>query len=393
MLTTDSLPALQRAIAEAGVDGWLLYDFRGVNPVSAGVLELRGMLSRRIFVYVPKSGVPTAITHNIEQGPWRDWPAAWKRERYSTWQELEGYVAGLVKGKKIAMEYSPGDAVPYVDYIPAGVLEMIRAAGATVVTSGEIVTKYYAVWTEPQMASHVRAAEQVRATALEAFAFAGAALAKGAKIHEHEVQRFIMDSFVKKGMEFDHDPIVAAGANAANAHYSPSENRPRALAKGELLLIDLWAREPGGLYADQTFMAALGPPSARATEVWTAVRDARDAAVARLQELVAAGKPIRGGEIDDAARGVITKRGFGKYFTHRTGHSIDMRQLHGSGPHIDNFETREERFLVPGAGFSIEPGVYIEGEIGVRSEVNAFLDLKGRLVVTPKDYQKELPVF
>ena len=142
MLTLDNLPALQRAIADAGVDGWLLYDFRGVNPITNGALGLRGMVSRRVFAFVPRSGTPTAVTHNIEQGPWRDWPAGWHKVRYSTWQQLEGAVGALVKGKRIAMEYSPGDAVPYVDYIPAGVLEMVRAAGATVVTSGEIVTRF-----------------------------------------------------------------------------------------------------------------------------------------------------------------------------------------------------------------------------------------------------------
>ena len=201
-----------------------------------------------------------------------------------------------------------------------------------------------------------------------------------------------MDRFNSLGLEFDHDPIVAAGANAADPHYGPSDKRPRALAKGELLLIDLWAKEQDGIYADQTWMAALGAPSARAVEVWTAVRDARDAAIARLLELIAGGKPIRGGEIDDAARAVITKRGFGEYFTHRTGHSIDARQLHGAGPNIDNFETREERLLVPGVGFSIEPGIYISGEIGVRSEVNAFLDEAGKVTITPREIQRELMV-
>jgi len=297
-----------------------------------------------------------------------------------------------VKGKRVAMEYSPGDAVPYVDYIPGGVLEMVRAAGATVVCSGEIVTRFYATWTPPQMAAHVRAADLVGATAREAFTAAGARLAKGEKVYEHEVQAQVMDSFRKQGLEFDHDPIVAAGANAADPHYAPSEKRPRALAKGELLLIDLWAKEPDGIYADQTWMAALGAPTARASEVWLAVRDARDAAIARLKELVAGGKPIRGGEIDDAARALITKRGFGEYFTHRTGHSIDARQLHGAGPNVDNFETREERLLVPGVGFSIEPGIYITGEIGVRSEVNAFLDLQGKVTITPREIQRDLMV-
>jgi len=392
MLTPETLPALQRAIADAGVDGWLLYDFRGVNPVANGALALRGMVSRRIFCWVPRDGVPAAITHNIEQGPWREWPAAWKKERYSTWQELERAVAGLVRGKRIAMEYSPGDAVPYVDYVPAGVLELVRAAGATVVCSGEIVTRFTAAWTAAQMASHLRAAEFVAGAAHAAFALAGDALAQGKAIHEHELRDFLVERFTNAGLDYDHEPIVAAGANAADPHYAPSEKRPRALQRGELLLIDLWAREPKGIFADQTWMAALGAPSARAVEVWTAVRDARDAAIARLRELVAAGKPIRGGEIDDAARAVIVQRGFGPHFTHRTGHSIDARNLHGAGPNIDNFETREERLLIPGSGFSIEPGVYIPGEIGVRSEVNAFLDGTGALTVTPREYQRDLPV-
>jgi len=392
MLTTASLPLLQRAIADAGVDGWLLYDFRGINPVANGALELRGMVSRRIFCWIPRAGVPVAITHNIEQSPWRDWPAAWGKERYSTWQQLESAVAALVKGKRIAMEYSPGDAVPYVDYVPAGVLELVRAAGATVVCSGEIVTRFNAVWTAPQMEAHRRAAEFVAKAAHEAFAMAGAAIAKGTPVHEHELRQFLVDRFTQAGFDYDHEPIVAAGANAADPHYAPSEKRPRALKAGELLLIDLWARERDGIFADQTWMAALGKPTPRAHEVWTAVRDARDAAIVRLTELVASGKPVRGGVIDDAARAVITKRGFGQYFTHRTGHSIDARQLHGAGPNIDDFETREERLLVPGCGFSIEPGVYIPGEIGVRSEVNAFLDGGGRLTITPREYQRELTV-
>lgn len=390
MLTLENLPALQRAIADAGVDGWLLYDFRGVNPITNGALGLRGMVSRRVFAFIPRAGAPTAVTHNIEQGPWRDWPAAWKKVRYSTWQELEGHVRALVNGKRIAMEYSPGDAVPYVDYIPAGVLEMVRHAGATVVTSGEIVTRFYAVWTAAQMASHVRVAETVARTAHEALAMAGKRLAKGEQICEHEVQQWIIDTFVAAGLDYDHEPIVAAGANAADAHYAPSAKRPRPLAQGETLLIDLWARERSGIFADQTFMGAFGAPSARALEVWTAVRDGRDAAIAKLNELVAAGKPFSPGLVDDAARALITKRGFGEYFWHRTGHSIDARQLHGAGPNVDHFETREERVLVPGCGFSIEPGIYITGEIGMRTEVNAFLDGDGKVTITPREIQRDL---
>jgi len=186
-------------------------------------------------------------------------------------------------------------------------------------------------------------------------------------------------------------PVVAVGPNAANPHYEPRADNPVRINVGDLVLLDLWAREPGGIWADQTWMASVGEPSARAVQVWTAVRDARDAAIALLRDRVAGRTTVRGGEADDAARSVITTAGFGDRFTHRTGHSIDSRDLHGSGPHIDNLETREERLLVPGVAFSIEPGVYIPGEIGVRSEVNAYVG-DGELVVTPAEYQRDMMV-
>ena len=389
MITPTLLPALQSALADADLDGWLLFDFHGTNPIAAGVLGLHGMVTRRIFALIPRSGAPVAITHNIEQGAWRDWPEAWKRERYSTWNTLEDTLRRLVHGKRIAMEYSPGDAVPYLDRVPAGVLEMVRTAGAQVVSSAELVTRFYAVWTAEHLASHLRAAEVVAATARAAMAHAGERARSSQAIAEHELARWITERFTQQGLEFDHPPIVAAGANAANPHYEPSSKRERIIAPGDILLIDLWAREPDGVYADQTWMGVLGTPSARAQQVWEAVRDARDAAIAALRNKVTHGERVRGADIDDAARAVITERGFGEYFTHRTGHSIDSRELHGSGPHIDNFETREERTLIPGVGFSIEPGVYITGEIGMRSEVNAYVG-EGTVTVTPRDFQRDL---
>jgi Xaa-Pro dipeptidase len=213
----------------------------------------------------------------------------------------------------------------------------------------------------------------------------------GAPLAEHELARLILDRFAEQRLFCDHGPIVAAGANAANPHYEPSSASPRLINRGDILLVDLWAKEQTdtGVYADQTWMASLGQPSSRAIDVWTAVRDGRDAAITLVQDRVNAGKPVRGAEVDDAARAVIKSRGFGDYFTHRTGHSIDPRDLHGSGPHIDNLETREERLLVPGVAFSIEPGVYISGEIGMRSEVNVYITAD-KAVVTPDNYQQEL---
>ncbi|MFI5227535.1 MAG: M24 family metallopeptidase [Gemmatimonadales bacterium] len=393
MLTPETLPAVQRALADIGADGWLLYDFRGLNPIAAGMMRLDGMTTRRAFAFVPARGAPVAISHIIEQGPWREWPSAWHNEVYSSWQRLESTLAKHVGGKRVAMEYSAGDAVPYLDRIPAGVLEMVRGVGATVVSSDELVTRFYAGWTEAHVASHLRAAEAIALIARDAFALAGrrARGADGGPIAEHELMQWILAQFERAGLSTDHGPNVSAGANAANPHYEPSPDAPRPIREGEIVLIDLWAKELGGVYADQTWMASIGPMSEEASKIWNAVRDARDAAIALVTERVSAGEALRGAEVDDAARRVITARGYGQYFTHRTGHSIDPRDLHGSGPHLDNLETRDVRQLVPGIAFSIEPGVYIPDRIGMRTEVNVYL-VPGRAVVTPRDYQRDLIV-
>jgi Xaa-Pro dipeptidase len=392
MLTPATLPALQRAIGEAGLDGWLLFDFQGLNPIAAGLLRLEGMVTRRIFVWIPRDGVPSALGHAIERVAWRTWPTEWRHATYTSWRTLESALGAMVRGKRIAMEYSPGDAVPYLDRVPAGVLEMVRAAGPTaVVSSGELVSRFYASWSASDVASHLRAAELLRGIALEALTLAGQRARTSAPIAEHELMAWILERFARAGLSTDHGPNVSAGANAANPHYEPSADRPRPILEGEVLLIDLWAREAGGEWADQTWMATLGTPSARALEVWSAIRDARDAAIAYVTAGAAAGKPLRGGDVDDAARAVIDARGLGQYFTHRTGHSIDPRSLHGAGPHLDNLETRDDRLLVPGVAFSIEPGVYVPGEIGMRTEVNAYLE-PGRVVITPSEYQRELIV-
>ena len=392
MLTPDTLPALQRAIAESGLDGWLLFDFQGLNPIAQGLLPLEGMVTRRIFVWVPREGAPTALGHAIERVAWRRWPKQWRHETYSSWRTLESAIASLVRGRKIAMEYSPGDAVPYLDRVPAGVLEMVRAAApAAVVSSGELVSRFFAAWSANDVASHVRTAEVIRGIALEAIALAGQRARMATPITEHELMAWILERFERAKLSTDHGPNVSAGANAANPHYEPSPDRPRPIREGDVLLIDLWAREQGGAWADQTWMATLGEPGARAMEVWAAIRDARDAAIRLVQDGAAAGRMMRGGDVDDAARAVIDARGLGEYFTHRTGHSIDPRSLHGAGPHLDNLETRDERLLVPGVAFSIEPGVYVPGEIGMRTEVNAYLE-PGRAVITPVEYQRELIV-
>ena len=390
MLNTELLPDVQAALNEAGVDGWLLYDFRGLNPIAGGLMQLDGMTTRRAFAWVPAHGTPVAITHAIEQGPWHRWPEGWTREIYASWKSLEGLLAKHVAGKKVAMEYSKGDAVPYLDRVPAGVIEMVREAGATVVSSSELVSRFYATWNAEHIASHQRAADQIARIAKEALTLAGERSRGKEPLAEHEVMGWIQEQFKKNGLTTDHGPNVSAGANAANPHYEPSGDAPRVIKPGETLLIDLWAREQnGGVWADQTWMASLGKPSPEALEIWNTIRDARDAAIALVRQKAKLGQPVRGADVDDAARRVIEEAGYGEYFTHRTGHSIDPRDLHGSGPHLDNLETRDERLLVPGVAFSIEPGIYIPGKIGMRTEVNVYM-IPGEAVVTPPEYQKDL---
>jgi Xaa-Pro aminopeptidase len=389
LLTPESVKQVQRALSDAQLDGWLIFDFHGLNPVAAGLLGIHGMATRRIFVLIPREGVPVAVTHAIEQGPWRDWPSQWEKTTYSGWRALESQLHSLLDGKRVAMEYSPGDGIPYLDRVPAGVLEMVRAAGATVVSSGDLVTRFYAVWSEEQLASHQRAAEVIAAIANAAAKSAGEKAGGAWPLSEHDLAQWILDQFADAGLETDHGPIVAIGANASNPHYEPSAENSPAIKRGDMVLIDLWAREPNGVFADQTWMFSLGQPSDRDAKLWLAVRDARDAAISILKERIEGGRPVRGGEVDDAARNVIQSRGLGQYFTHRTGHSIDSRDLHGSGPHIDNLETREDRLLIPGIGFSLEPGVYLPGEVGLRTEVNAFV-APGKLIVTPSNIQRDL---
>jgi len=389
MLDSKSLPTFQAALAEEGVDGWLLFDFRGLNPIARDLLRIDWMQTRRAFAWIPTRGTPVAFIHAIEHGPWKHWPGEWQREIYSSWKSLEDLLARYVGKKRVAMEYSPRDAVPYLDRIPAGVIEMVRASGADVVSSGELVSRFYAVWTEADIASHERAAEQIATIAREALAFAGRRAHAGHPISEHELMRWILDQFRAHGLSTDHGPNVSAAENAANPHYEPSPSHPREIRVGEILLIDLWAKEDGGIYADQTWMASVGAASEEARRIWSAIRAARDRAIAVVRQAAADNEMIRGAAVDDAARRVIEERGFGSYFTHRTGHSIDARDLHGSGPHLDNLETREERLLIPGVGFSIEPGIYVPGKIGMRTEVNVFLR-PGEAVVTPKVYQADL---
>lgn len=383
------LPEIQEALVELGLDGWLLYDLRGRNLVSQGMLGL-GTLTRRYFVWIPAKGEPTAIIHGIETGPWVDWP--WARRQYVSWRSLDEALAEVLAGAgKVAMEVMPRDAVPVVDLVPVGVVELVRDAGPEVVTSGELITRFYSRWSPEGLESHLRATEVLAGVANDALEWLAAEVRGGGSPTEAGLRRKVLELLADRGCGAGADCHAANGVNAADPHYV-AVGEGAVFQKGDVVLLDLWAKEADHLiYADQTWMAYLGDEvPERVQEVWEAVRDARDAAVAFLQERWREGRAVQGWEVDDVARNVIVERGFGDAFIHRTGHSIDV-STHGMGPNLDNLETHEVRQLIPGVGFSIEPGIYLPGELGVRSEINVYIGPDGP-VVTPREIQAEMRV-
>ncbi len=390
MLGPSDLARLQPLIAAAGLDGWLLFDFRGRNPIAAAVLGEQIVGSRRVYVLIPPAGAPIALVHGVDAELWRWWPAEWRKRVWVTREQLSAELGALVRGKRLAADYSPNGAIPYLDGVPAGVAELLRGLGATLVSSVDLVTRYCSVWTAEDVASHRRAAEIVASIAREALALAGERAAAGAPMVEHQLAVWIRDRFDRAGLVTDSGPSVSWGPNAARAHYGPTAAESAPIDVGALLLIDLWAKEPDGIYADQTWMAAIGAPSERDARLWTVVRDARDAALRLIGERVRAGQPVRGAEGDAAAKRIIEQAGYLELTLSRTGHSIDRYGLHGFGPPIDDTETHDDRLLIPGVGFSVEPGVYLPGEVGVRSEVNVVVG-ESDILVTPEAYQSGLP--
>lgn len=378
----ERLRAVQSALAERGLDGWLLYDYHATNPVAGRVLGLHQPLTRRYFVLLPVAGKPVALTHSLEQTPWSDWPGAVRS--YFTSEQLEAALAELLNpGQRVAIEYSEFDAIPQVDRVPAGVLDLVKRAGVEAVESSELVTLFASAWSEAELESHRRASVALAHIAARAFQQAGAAVRAGPVVSEWELKRSILDMAGEAGL-VDADTIVGVGPNSADGHYEPTPQSAAPIEADRVLLIDLWGREPGSVYADQTWMGYTGtaiPEKVR--QVWHAVRAARDAAVAYIEAHESDTEPpLRGYDVDVASRRVIQDAGFGDRFNHRTGHSIDA-ELHGLGPNIDSVETRDSRALLPGIGFSIEPGVYLEGEFGVRSEINVYVGESGPEVTTP----------
>ena len=389
LLATESgVRRVQEALRELDLDGWLLYEFHGVNRIAVALLGLP-KTTRRSFVLIPARGEPVALIHAIEASYWRHWPFA--RRIYSGWRDMEKQVAELTSGRaRLAMEISPGGAVPGLDYVPAGVASMLLSVNEDleIASSGDLVSRFHSAWTPEQLTEHRRASEIVADVARRAFARAADAVRSGRPTTEGALSDWIRAELKGAGLTDQMDCIVAIGPRASDPHYVPA-GAGETIAEGALLLIDLWAAYPGSVPADQTWMGFLGKSvDAKTLAVWEAVRDARDAALEFLRTRAREKTEVRGFEVDDVARGVIQERGYGDRFVHRTGHSIDT-ELHGSGPNLDNLETRDDRVLVPGVGFSVEPGVYLPGELGIRSEVNVHWGPDGP-EVTPGSVQKDI---
>jgi Xaa-Pro dipeptidase len=309
---------------------------------------------------------------------------------YARWSELHAALASVVTGRKLAMEISPDDAVPYLDRVPFGVVELLRRLGATVVPSGALVSRFAARWSRSEAEDHRAAAEILASVARETLA--RAVHQGGEGIHESALQAQVIAAVESRGLVFDEPPIVAFAANSAKPHYVPQAGSDAVLQQGDVILLDLWAgRSRTTVFADQTWIGFAGSrPPQQVVEVWRTVRQARDAAIEAIRRAAAGRHPIAGYEVDRAARTVIERAGHGDAFVHRTGHSID-RSLHGSGPHIDDYETHDDRQLIPGIGFSVEPGIYLPGAFGIRSEVNVYWAESGP-EVTPREPQMELIV-
>lgn len=383
---------IQEALFEQQLDGWLLYDFRGSNAIARSVIgfDASQIGTRRWFYLIPRTGEPVAILHVIEPHATKGAPG--KLVLYRSWKELEALLAAHLRGmQRVAMEYSPGAAIPYVARVDAGTLEMVRAAGPEVVSSADLVQLFEAVWTPDQKALHDQAARGCVAAKDAAFALIRERLASGQPVKESEVQALIARRFTEQGLYTHHPCIVAVNDHASDPHFETTAGpNDRAIEKGDLVLIDFWAKvenDPRAVYYDATWMGYCGQDvPAKMREVWEAVKGARDVAIAFVKESVAAGRTIRGAEVDDVSRGFIEERGYGQYFLHRTGHSIGY-EVHGNGVNIDNLETRDQRKIIPGVCFSIEPGIYLS-EFGVRSEIDMFVGEKSAEVTG--DIQREL---
>ena len=370
---------IQTALTELKLEAWLLYDFRGMNPIAQNVAGLTDAhITRRWFCLIPAQGEPKWLIHSIETSNFADVPGS--IAHYTGWQDLNEQTAVLLADvRNVAMEYSPHAAIPYISRVDAGTLEWIRSFGVEVHTSADLAQRVEARLTEEQADGHQAAARLVLTAKDEAFTWIGEQLRAEKELTEYDVQQFILQRFEAMDLTSDHPPIVAVNANSRDPHYAPTATQTQPIKKGDFILIDLWAKQkaPDAVFADTTWVAYAGTTvPERFVEIFEIVKGARDRAVAFIREKWAADEPIYGYAVDDCTRAYITEKGFGDFFIHRTGHNIGTA-IHGNGVNLDNLETRDARVLIPGICFSIEPGIYLT-EFGVRTEIDVFLAGPGR---------------
>lgn len=376
---------IQQAMAREGIEAWLIYDFQGKNPIMGQFVQPKAMTTRRLFLVIPAQGEPQLLGSRVDHDIIKALP--FSHHSYVSWQQMEAQLAHLLKDYHVvAMDYSPGGELPTVSRVDAGTVEMIRKLGKTIVSAANVHQAGAAIWESGTLEAHLEDCGRVAQIKDEAFLFIAEQLRLGQVITEYDVQQFIAQRFQQQQLFTPYPSIVGVNAHSSDPHYSPSAEHHALIEKGDWILIDLWAKRPGYKYvmADMTWVAVTASkPTAEQQHVFSVVAAARDRAVAFLQECVDQGQPVEGWQVDDVARRVITQAGCGDYFIHRTGHSLGPGDhAHGSGANIDNLETHDTRQLLPGIGFSIEPGIYLP-EFGVRLEIDVYMSESGPLVTTP----------
>ena len=369
-----NLAAIQSALRERNIDAWLFYDHHHRDPIAYRVLGLPDglMVTRRWYYLIPAQGEPLKLVHKIESGHLDTLPG--KKLQYSGWQELFDQIKHMLASHRdIAMQYSPNNLIFYVSMVDGGTVELVRGLGKNIVSSGDLVAQFEATWTEDQIETHFAARDKIDAMTQAAFKEIGSRVRNGGTT-EYKIQQWFMEAFRRENLVTDDPPIVAVNANSGNPHYEPRAEKSAPIREGDFVLLDVWAKQntPIAVYYDITWTGFVGKaPSDRMREIFTVVRDGRDAGVKKVQEAVATGRPIAGWEVDRAVRDHIKKAGFGEYFIHRTGHSIGT-EVHANGANMDDLEIHDERRILPNSCFSIEPGIYLP-EFGVRSEVDVLV--------------------
>lgn len=392
-MNNERLLSIQSTLRQLGLEGWLLYSFRDSNPIATRMLGLTADVhqSRRWACLIPADGPVRGLTHRIEPHIARMVPG--EVTEYSTHDEFELGIGAMLDGiERVAMEYSHRNAIPVISKVDAGTIELVESTGVEVVSSGALIAHLEARLTHVQQESALRAGRAVREVMMAAFTLIRDRVTNQIPVNEYDVQRAILGEFEKRGMETDHAPIIGVGPNSANPHYEPTAEGSSPIRSGDFVLIDLWAREIGenNVYGDITWTGYVGESVPQEyVEVFDIVRAARDAAFERVSTAMAGDAAISGADLDDAARSVIVNAGYGEYFVHRTGHSITT-ELHGAGANLDNYETHDTRPILLGTSFSIEPGIYLPGRFGIRSELDVLITDDGDVIATSDPVQTEI---